>query len=220
MSGSFIDSALESGALWLSATETRTLKSGRQSPYFFNSGHFSTGKAISSLARGYAAALLQNRQIEFNCLFGPAYKGISLAATTAMALYLGQSIDVQFTSNRKELKDHGEGGDLIGASLLGRRVVIIEDVITRGDAKRDADRFIREHGGTPVAIVIAFDREERGESHLSASQEVQRDLGIPVIAAATVRELMAYLQITRSMPTELEAIQRYYAEYGAVKVTV
>ncbi len=170
---------------------------------------------MSELARAYATTI-QESEVNFDFLFGPAYKGISLAAVTAMATYIRFDKDVGFASNRKEPKDHGEGGDLIGASIEGRKVVLIDDVITTGGAKHEAFEFVRSHGGTPVAIMVAFDRQELGESTLSASQQVERDLGIPVIAAATTTELIEYLTITQSHPVELAAIKKYYAEFGVV----
>ncbi len=215
MSGQFIDFSIRSGALWMSATKTIELKSKRQSPYFFNSGNFSTGKTIQALARAYASAL-ELSGITFDVLFGPAYKGIPLVSVIAAELHALTNKDVGFAFNRKEVKDHGEGGDLIGASLDGKMVVIIDDVITRGVAKREAAEFIRVHGGIPVAIAIAFDRQEQGvDSVLSGAELVERVLGIPTIAATTTMDLIDYLTMCRTYPEELAAIKLYQEKYGA-----
>ncbi len=214
MSADFILSAIQTGALWVSATQTRTLKSGRESPYFFDSSRFHSGRSLRGLAMGYALALRQYPEITYDCLFGPAYKGITLAAATAMAVNELQGRDVQFSSNRKEAKTHGEGGSVLGADLAGKRVVMVDDVLTRGDAKREGRDFILAHGGTLVAVLIAFDREERGESGRSAAQELAEEFGVPVIAAAGLRELIVYFLMSQAEPETLAALQCYHQQYG------
>ena len=214
ISNRFIEFAMHSGALWISKDATRKLKSGRMSPYFFNSGDFSSGQALSEIGHAFAVAL-HRPQHRFDVLFGPAYKGIALAAVTAAALYELDGVNVECSSNRKETKDHGEGGDLIGASLQGKRVFIIDDVTTRGDAKREAVGFISNHGGIPVGIAIAFDRQERGvDTELSAVQQLENEFHIPVRAIATAQDLINYLSASGKYPQELAAIERYLGEYG------
>ena len=210
----FIKFAVECGAIQLLKKPTFTLKSGRKSPYFFNSGAFSTGYKMWSLCQAYAN-MLCNSRFKFDSLFGPAYKGSSLASVTA-ALLTDYDMDVGFASNRKEAKDHGEGGDLIGISLKKKRTVIIDDVITDGQAKDDAYRFICAHGGKPVGIAIAFDRQERGiTTELSASQEIKHKLGIPIISIACAEDLLLYLlREQEQYPQEFAALTRYQAEYG------
>ena len=186
-------------------------KAGRLSPYFFNAGLFNDGAALAQLCDFYATAILAS-QLDFDVLFGPAYKGIPLAAGTAMALArLGH--DTPFAYNRKEAKDHGEGGALIGAALTGR-VLIIDDVISAGTSVRESVELIRAAGATPAGVVIALDRQERGQHALSAVQEVEQSYGIPVVAVATLADLIAYLSGQPELERNLAAVRRYREEYG------
>jgi len=222
----FIEFALTSKVLTFGAFKT---KAGRMSPYFFNAGLFNRGAALGRLARFYAQTLLHARtqgRVEFDMLFGPAYKGITLASATAVALAeLG--VDVPFAFNRKEAKDHGEGGVIVGSPLTGR-VVIVDDVITDGAAKRESVELIRAHGATPVAVLIALDRVERaagvagsGEnlSSQSAVQAFEQEFGIPVISIANFGDLMQFLDSdsphARDARTFRSAMEQYRAQYAA-----
>src|SRR5206468_11378719 len=184
----FVEFAIAAGVLRFG--EFRT-KAGRLSPYFFNAGLFDDGAKLSALGRFYAQAALASG-IGFDVLFGPAYKGITLAAATAIGL-AGLGHNVPFCYNRKEAKDHGEGGSLVGAPLEGR-ALIIDDVITEGAAKREAIETIRAAGATPAGVLIALDRQERGQGELSAAQEVSRTFGVPVTAIATLADIVATLE--------------------------
>ena len=186
-------------------------KAGRLSPYFFNSGLFQDGNALRELSQFYAQAILTSG-IEFDMLFGPAYKGIPLAAGSAIAL-AEQGRNVPYCFNRKEAKDHGEGGTTVGAKLQGR-VLIIDDVISAGTSVRESIDLIRAAGATPCAVVIALDRMERGQGELSAVQEVQRSYGIPVISIATLADLLGYLQGQPELQQNLHAVQTYRDRYG------
>ena len=188
-----------------------TTKAGRQSPYFFNAGLFHDGATLAQLAQFYAQTLLDSG-VEFDMLFGPAYKGIVLAGATAMML-AEQGRDVPFAFNRKEAKDHGEGGTLIGAPLKGR-VLIIDDVISAGTSVRESVELIRAHGATPAAVSIALDRKERGKGELSAVQEVQRDYGMPVVAIATLDDLLGYLAHSPDLADNQAKVQAYRDQYG------
>ncbi len=218
----FIEFAVQTGVL---AFGDFTTKSGRKTPYFFNAGRFDRGGALHRLAAFYAQTILASRDsgsLSFDMLFGPAYKGIALAAATAMALSeLG--LDVPFSYNRKEAKDHGEGGVLVGAPLAGR-VLIIDDVITDGAAKREAVALIRAHGAEPAGVVIMLDRMERigPDDALSAESAVQafeRSTGTPVISIARLDHLVAYLQSpagpAAALRDRLPALQQYRQRYGA-----
>ena len=187
------------------------LKSGRQSPYFFNAGLFNTGRAIAALGRHYARAAALSG-LAFDMLFGPAYKGIPLVTTTAAALALHESRDLPFAFNRKEAKDHGEGGTLIGAPLAGR-VLIVDDVITAGTAIRESVELIRRHGATATGVLIALDREERGQGERSAVQEVQDTLGLPVVAVLRLRDLLTHLEATGETGI-LASVRAYRDRYG------
>jgi orotate phosphoribosyltransferase len=187
-------------------------KAGRLSPYFFNAGLFDDGNKLGELARYYAQAALASG-IAFDVIFGPAYKGITLAAATAVAL-AGLGHNVPFCFNRKEAKDHGEGGNIVGAPLKGR-ALIIDDVITEGAAKREAIELIRAAGATPAGILIALDRQERGQGELSATQEVSRDYGVPVTAIATVADILATLRGRPEDRAHVEHIEQYRRQYGA-----
>ena len=188
-------------------------KAGRLSPYFFNTGLFHDGASLRELCRFYAAAI-QGSGIAVDMLFGPAYKGIVLAAGTAMALAeMGQNLP--FCYNRKEAKDHGEGGIVVGAPLKGR-VLIVDDVISAGTSVRESVDIIRSAGATPAGVVIALDRQERGQGSLSAVQEVSQSYGMPVIPVATLLDVIAYLGDNRDKMAHLKRIEEYKKSYGAV----
>ncbi|WP_151671195.1 orotate phosphoribosyltransferase [Nitrincola schmidtii] len=189
-----------------------TLKSGRISPYFFNAGLFCSGEALLKLGKFYAAAL-EESGVDYDLLFGPAYKGIPLAATTAVALASDYKHDVPYVFNRKEAKDHGEGGTLVGAELKGR-ALIIDDVITAGTAIREVMTILDNAGAKPAGVLIALDRQEKGRAELSAIQEVERDYGIPVISIITLTQLIEFLEEKDEMPEALAAIRKYREEYG------
>jgi orotate phosphoribosyltransferase len=211
----FIRFALE--AQVLSFGEFKT-KAGRQSPYFFNAGGFSDGALLGALGKYYANALLESG-IAFDMLYGPAYKGITLAAATAIAL-AHQNKNVAFAYNRKEAKDHGEGGTLVGASVRGK-VVIIDDVISAGTSVRESVELIRAAGAEPAAVLIALDRMERSGNAIdigdhSAVQSVEREFGIPVIAIANLSNLMDYLDASKdpALQQYLPAVTAYRKQYG------
>ncbi len=203
----FIGFALRHGVLRFGSF---TLKSGRQSPYFFNAGLFNTGRMLAELGRFYGEAI-RDSGIEFDVLFGPAYKGIPIAAATAVQLADEFHIDTPWCFNRKEAKDHGEGGTLVGAPLTGR-VLIIDDVITAGTAIREVMTLIQQARATPAAVLVALDRQEKGKGELSAIQEVERDFGIPVISIVKLEQIITYLEEQDS--EHLDAIRRYRAEFG------
>jgi orotate phosphoribosyltransferase len=187
------------------------LKSGRLSPYFFNAGLFNTGHAIAGLGRYYARAAALSG-LEFDMLFGPAYKGIPLVTVTAAALAEHENMNLPFAFNRKEAKDHGEGGTIVGAPLSGR-VLIVDDVITAGTAIRESVEIIRAQGATPAGVLIALDREERGQGERSAVQEVQETLGLPVVSVLRLRDLMAHLEAAGERGV-FEAVRAYRDRYG------
>ena len=191
-----------------------TLKSGRKSPYFFNAGLFNTGGKLAFLSRCYADAILDS-EVEHDVLFGPAYKGIPLAATTVVALSADHGIDKPYCFNRKEAKDHGEGGSIVGAPLAGRALVI-DDVITAGTAIREAAQIIIDNGATMAGIAVAMDRQERGTGELSAIQEVERDYGVPVISIIQLGHIIGYLESSHNgeLQKYLPAVSRYREEYG------
>lgn len=194
-----------------------TLKSGRSSPYFFNAGRFDSGATLAALADCYADAIDAAAVADFDLLFGPAYKGIPLASALACA-YARRGRDLPLAFNRKEAKTHGEGGDLIGAPLAGRRVLIVDDVITAGTAIREALTLIRAAGGTPAAIAIALDREEVVDADApirrSAAQAVAAEHGIPVIAIATLSDLLAFAGESAELVAQRERLLAYRARYG------
>ena len=191
-----------------------TLKSGRKSPYFFNAGLFNTGGKLVFLSRCYADAILDS-EVEYDVLFGPAYKGIPLAATTVVALSADHGIDKPYCFNRKEAKSHGEGGSIVGAPLAGRALVI-DDVITAGTAIREAAQIIIDNGATMAGIAVAMDRQERGTGELSAIQEVERDYGVPVISIIQLDHIIGYLESSHNgeLQKYLPAVSRYREEYG------
>lgn len=189
-----------------------TLKSGRQSPYFFNLGRIDSGAALARLGDAYAAALVR-AELPVDMLFGPAYKGIALAAATAIALATRHGRDLPWAYNRKEAKDHGEGGVLVGAPLKGR-VLIVDDVMTAGTAVRESLALIHAHGATPAGVLIALDRQERGQGELSAAQEVARDHRIPVIAITGLDEVLAYAGERPELASEHARLLDYRSRYG------
>ncbi|WP_424683756.1 orotate phosphoribosyltransferase [Frateuria sp. YIM B11624] len=189
-----------------------TLKSGRQSPYFFNLGRIDSGAALARLGEAYAATMVR-AELPVDMLFGPAYKGIALAAATAIALATRHGRDLPWAYNRKEAKDHGEGGMLVGAPLAGR-VLIVDDVMTAGTAVRESLALIRAHGATPAGVLIALDRQERGQGELSAAQEVARDHGIPVIAITGLDEVLAYAGERPELAAEHARLLDYRSRYG------
>jgi len=186
-------------------------KSGRETPYFFNAGLFNTGAKLDRLAGFYATSILRSG-LAFDMLFGPAYKGIALAAGTAMAL-AREGRDVPFAFNRKEAKDHGEGGNVIGAPIAGR-VLIVDDVITAGTAVGESVELIRAAGATPAGVALSLDRMERGKEQRSAIQEVQSLFGMPVIAIATLEDLLAHLRTQPGLQENVHAIEEYRQRYG------
>ncbi|HUO96090.1 MAG TPA: orotate phosphoribosyltransferase [Steroidobacteraceae bacterium] len=209
----FLELALKHGVLRFGRF---TLKSGRESPYFFNAGLFDTGAAIAGLGRAYAAALAGSG-IGFDILFGPAYKGIPLVTATAAALAEHERRDVPYCFNRKEAKDHGEGGRIVGRALAGR-VLIVDDVITAGTAIRESIELIRAAGAMPAGVLLALDREERGrESARSAVQEVRADFNLPVVSILTLTDLIAGLEAGVSgVPAgALADLRAYRTRYGA-----
>jgi len=191
-----------------------TLKSGRQSPYFFNSGLFNDGKSLFRLGRFYASAI-QAANIEYDMLFGPAYKGIPLASAVAMTLAEDHDINVPYCFNRKEAKNHGEGGTTFGAPLHGK-TLIIDDVISAGTSVNLSVEIIKRTGATTAGVVIALDRQERGEGKLSAVQEVEQRHQISVISIITLENMIEYLEKTPSMSENLGKIRQYQESYGAV----
>ena len=205
----FLDFAIKAGVLRFGEF---TLKSGRTSPYFFNAGLFNTGDHLARLGRFYAQAIMDSG-LEFDLLFGPAYKGIPLAAATSIALADHHNRDLPWCFNRKEAKDHGEGGNLVGAPLQGR-ILIIDDVITAGTAIRESLDIIAAGSADPVGVVIALDRQERGKGTRSAIQEVEQDLGLQVTSIVTLADLQQYLQDQAGHQDELKSIEAYRDEYG------
>ncbi len=191
-----------------------TTKAGRLSPYFFNAGLFNTGATLQALTEFYADALLAQAP-PHDLLFGPAYKGIPLVAGIAMTL-AQRGHDLPFAYNRKEAKDHGEGGVLVGAEPRGKRVLIIDDVISAGTSVRESVHLLRQAGARPVGVVIALDRMERGQSDLSATQEVARDWSLPVTAVATLDHLVSYLERSNMSADLLTQVRHYRATYGVL----
>ena len=209
----FLDFAIDRGVLRFGEF---TLKSGRISPYFFNAGLFNSGGALARLGRFYAQAIIE-AGIEFDLLFGPAYKGIPLVAATAIALAERHGRDLPWCFNRKESKDHGEGGALVGAPLQGR-VLLIDDVITAGTAIRESMALLSVHQAQAVGVIIALDRQERGQGELSAIQEVERSYGIPVISIVRLDDLLAYLGERSAEAGMLETVRDYRQRYGVQTV--
>ncbi|EKO3611346.1 orotate phosphoribosyltransferase [Vibrio metschnikovii] len=207
----FIEFALEKEVLKFGEF---TLKSGRKSPYFFNAGLFNTGRDLARLGRFYAAALV-DAGIKFDVLFGPAYKGIPIATTTAVALADHHDIDTPYCFNRKEAKDHGEGGNLVGSALKGR-IMLVDDVITAGTAIRESMEIIQANGAQLAGVLVAIDRQEKGHGELSAIQEVERDFDCQIISIVSLGDLVTYLKEQGGDPVQLAAVEAYRAQYGVV----
>ena len=205
----FIDLAIQRQALKFGEF---TLKSGRLSPYFFNAGYFNQGQDLAILGDCYAQTLV-SAGAQFDMLFGPAYKGIPLGTTTAVSLARNHNHDVSFCFNRKEAKDHGEGGNLVGAPLAGK-VMIVDDVITAGTAIRESIDIIQAAGATPAGVLIALDRQEKGRGELSAIQEVEKDYNLPVYAIITLADLQSYLTNHTELSHYVESMASYRAQYG------
>jgi len=205
----FIEFALEKQVLKFGEF---TLKSGRTSPYFFNAGLFNTGRDLARLGRFYAAAL-SDSGIQFDVLFGPAYKGIPIATTTAVALADHHDMDVPYCFNRKEKKDHGEGGSLVGSALEGN-IMLVDDVITAGTAIRESMEIIQQNGAALSGVLIALDRQEKGKGELSAIQEVERDFNTAVISIVTLGDLVDYLKQNEDYAQYLPLVEDYRAQYG------
>ncbi|MFV0453873.1 MAG: orotate phosphoribosyltransferase [Pseudomonas sp.] len=205
----FIRFAIERGVLRFGEFK---LKSGRTSPYFFNAGLFNSGSALARLGDFYAAAIVDSG-LDFDVVFGPAYKGIPLAAATAIALAQQHGRDLPWCFNRKEAKDHGEGGTLVGAPLTGR-VLIVDDVITAGTAIREVMQIIRAQEAQAAGVLIALNRQERGQGQLSAIQEVERDYGMPVVSIVSLKQVLDYLSQDEQLRQHLPAVEAYRDQYG------
>jgi orotate phosphoribosyltransferase len=207
----FLDFALSKGVLRFGEF---TLKSGRTSPYFFNAGLFDSGRALALLGRWYAQTIVGSG-IRFDMLFGPAYKGIPLVSVTAAALAEHHGRDLPWAFNRKEAKDHGEGGSLVGAKLAGR-VLIVDDVITAGTAIRESVEIIRRSGATPIGVALALDREERGkEGERSAVEEARAEFGVEVASIVRLRDLISWLEHSAPDPAVLDAVRAYRERWGS-----
>ena len=205
----FIEFALEKQVLKFGSF---TLKSGRTSPYFFNAGLFNTGRDLARLGRFYAAALM-NSGIDYDLLFGPAYKGIPIATTTAVALSNDYDLDLPYCFNRKEAKTHGEGGSLVGSELKGK-IMLVDDVITAGTAIRESMDIIQAHNAELAGVLIALDRQEKGKAELSAIQEVERDYNAKVISIVKLADLVSYLETKPEMQQHLASVQAYREQFG------
>lgn len=205
----FIELAIESEVLRFGEF---TLKSGRVSPYFFNAGLFNSGRRLMKLGEYYAAAI-NDSAVEYDTLFGPAYKGIPLVSSVAIAQAAHHGRDLPYCFNRKEAKAHGEGGSIVGAALTGR-VLIIDDVITAGTAIRESMALIEQAGARAAGVVIALDRQERGQGEYSAVQEIEQTYAIPVVSIITLEDLSRYLAASQQLQGHLQAIERYRTQYG------
>ncbi|MBQ4890061.1 orotate phosphoribosyltransferase [Shewanella sp. MMG014] len=205
----FIEFALERQVLRFGEF---TLKSGRTSPYFFNAGLFNTGRDLARLGRFYAAALVDSG-IDYDLVFGPAYKGIPIATTTVVALCDHHDKDAPYCFNRKEKKDHGEGGSLVGSELAGK-VMLVDDVITAGTAIRESMEIIAAHDASLAGVLIALDRQEKGKGELSAIQEVERDFGCAIVSIIKLGDLINYLSEKPGMEKELASVSAYREQYG------
>ncbi|MGF1698056.1 orotate phosphoribosyltransferase [Vibrio lamellibrachiae] len=205
----FIEFALEKEVLKFGEF---TLKSGRKSPYFFNAGLFNTGRDLARLGRFYAAALADSG-IDYDVIFGPAYKGIPIATTTAVALADHHDTDVPYCFNRKEAKNHGEGGNLVGSALEGR-IMLVDDVITAGTAIRESMEIIQANGADLAGVLVAIDRQEKGKGELSAIQEVERDFGCAIISIVSLTDLVTFLEEKGTDAANLESVKAYRAQYG------
>lgn len=205
----FLEFAIQTGVLSFGEF---TLKSGRVSPYFINAGLFNSGSTLSRLGQFYCAALLDSK-LEFDLLFGPAYKGIPLVSATAIALHLDHGIDVPYAFNRKEIKDHGEGGQLVGARLQGK-VVIVDDVITAGTAIREVMELLSRSPVEVTGVLLAIDRQERGSGNLSAIQEVEREYGVSAVSVVKLKHIIDFMESTGRYDEELKLVYNYRNEYG------
>ncbi|NOX44054.1 MAG: orotate phosphoribosyltransferase [Gammaproteobacteria bacterium] len=205
----FIDFAINAGVLQFGEF---VLKSGRKSPYFFNAGLFNTGSGLAKLGQFYAQAIVDSG-LQFDVLFGPAYKGIPLASATSIALAEHHQKDVPYSFDRKEVKDHGEGGLIVGAPLAGR-VLVIDDVISAGTSVREASKLISGFNATMSGVIIALDRQERGTGDTSAVQEIEKTFGIKVVSIANLHTIIRYLTEKPNQEEALERIKRYQKEYG------
>lgn len=205
----FIELCIKAGVLQFGEF---TLKSGRVSPYFFNAGRFNTGAQLAEIGVCYAHAL-QNSRMDFDVLFGPAYKGIPLVSTAVMALFNKFNLDIPYCFNRKEVKDRGEGGNLVGASLTGR-VCIIDDVITAGTAIRESVDLIQKAGAKLAGVLVLLDREERGQGELSAIGEIERDLQVSVFPVITLSNIIEFVENDNQFKSHVKAIKEYRARYG------
>ncbi|KPD24039.1 orotate phosphoribosyltransferase [Idiomarina zobellii] len=205
----FIEFAIERGVLKFGEF---TLKSGRTSPYFFNAGLFNKGSDLARLGRFYAEALVDSG-IDFDVLFGPAYKGIPIATATAVALYDQHNQDTPYCFNRKEKKDHGEGGNLVGSALEGK-VMLVDDVITAGTAIREAMDIVQANGAELSGVLIALDRQEKGKGELSAIQEVERDFGAKVVSIVSLNDVITFLKDDDTFKEYLPKVEAYRAEFG------
>jgi orotate phosphoribosyltransferase len=208
-SQAFVDFCVKLGVLRFG--EFR-LKSGRLSPYFFNAGLFNHGSAIAQLGRFYASKIVDSK-LQYDMLFGPAYKGVPLVTSAAIALADHHGCDKPWAFNRKEAKDHGEGGNIVGTPLKGR-VLIVDDVITAGTAIRESVDLIQAAGATPCGIILALDRQERGQSNLSAVQEVEQQFGLPVTSIVRLADLIDHLRDSQQSSGLLKAVERYRDQYG------
>ena len=205
----FLDFALTTGVLKLGEFK---LKSGRMSPYFFNAGLFGSGRSLARLGRFYASSIVASG-ISFDMLFGPAYKGIPLAAATSIAFADHQDRDLPYAFNRKEAKDHGEGGDIVGSPLAGD-VLIIDDVITAGTSVRESLGIIEAHGARPAGVAIALDRQERGKDDRPAVDEIRADWGLPVVSIVTLADLIEHLRTDPHNRRSLQLLEDYRSRYG------
>lgn len=207
----FLDFVIDAGILRFGEF---TLKSGRRSPYFFNAGLFNSGRSLAFIGRCYAAAIME-RVGEFDVLFGPAYKGIPLASAASIALWNDHQQDKPYCFNRKEAKDHGEGGNLVGAPLQGK-VLVVDDVITAGTAVREVMALIQAAGARAGAVLVALDRQERGRGELSAIQEIERDYDVPVVSIIDLAQIIAYLEARGDSEflRHLPALRAYQESYG------
>ncbi|KTG24577.1 orotate phosphoribosyltransferase [Idiomarina sp. WRN-38] len=205
----FIEFAIERGVLKFGEF---TLKSGRTSPYFFNAGLFNKGSDLARLGRFYAEALVDSG-IDFDVLFGPAYKGIPIATATAVALYDQHNQDTPYCFNRKEKKDHGEGGNLVGSALEGK-VMLVDDVITAGTAIREAMDIVQANGAELSGVLIALDRQEKGKGELSAIQEVERDFGAKVVSIVSLNDVITFLKDDNTFKEYLPKVEAYRSEFG------
>ncbi|WP_294614083.1 orotate phosphoribosyltransferase [uncultured Gilliamella sp.] len=190
-----------------------TLKSGRKSPYFFNAGLFNTGKDLASLGRFYAAALM-DANLQYDVIFGPAYKGIPIVSSTVVALSEHYNVDVPYCFNRKEAKDHGEGGNLVGSSIHEQRVMLVDDVITAGTAIRESMRILQDNQSKLAGVLICLDRQEKGRGELSAIQEIKQTYHCEVISIITLDDLIQYLYQDNSRKDQIGQVEAYRAQYG------